>query len=65
MPDRPANHDMADQPALVRLGHHAIELGKAAAEIDSPPLSEAVQVVLIEVGREIARSVARPKEAMN
>ncbi len=54
--------DMARQPAIVRLGHHAIELGRAANEHGEARLIEMVRRVMIEVGREIAKDTVSKKK---
>lgn len=55
MTEKPIEITSATPPAIVRLGDHAIELGKAAEEIGVPSLIEAVRIALIKVGIAIAR----------
>ncbi|MGU3287203.1 hypothetical protein [Methylobacterium sp. WL7] len=46
-----------EDPAIVRLGHHAIELWRAAEEIGDPGLLAALRPLVEHVGRALARDV--------
>jgi hypothetical protein len=46
-----------EEPAIVRLGHHAIELWRAAEEIGDPSLLAALRPLVEHIGRALARDV--------
>lgn len=46
-----------EEPAIARLGHHAIELWRAAEEIGDPMLLAALRPLVEHIGRALARDV--------
>ncbi|MCJ2057935.1 hypothetical protein MKL09_15375 [Methylobacterium sp. J-048] len=46
-----------EDPAIVRLGHHAIEMWRAAEELGDPHLLAALRPLVEHVGRALARDV--------
>ena len=54
-----ANGRDEDAPAIVCIGHRAIALAKAVAELGDPELDAMMRQVLIRLGRVIAADIVR------